>query len=621
MEFIRKILVPMVVVSIFVITYLKFSPTKQVINSDSINKSSVELIKETLKDVPDENKLSEMIYKKNVQDNVSDSRIKSVKKDVTDSETITKKKLPVKKLDKAPPPAIVEELKISNDSVKTGFFSSSGSAGTYSLQNLDLLKTTVIYKIDLSSLVFTGFSLKWKEGEFMFGYSRDSTLPDLVKMDVDDEVGEDLGESISPLISSEDRAVKYIYIKFNKLPKKFGIDFYNSTSINDYNVAKTLAMGVFNRNSGANYTTLNIKSRSEWGANADSWDSRSSEDINSINRLRIDNAGTSDPADDCRWLPEYYRISRIIIHHTATNNYSTDTTKGVRNIYLYHAYTRGWGDIGYNYVIDTHGNIFEGKIGGNGVKGYHAFEYANETSVGISLMGDFSYARPSDAAIKSLIKLMAEKAVFHNFKLKYCKRSLSNWLDPTCTVFGHRDSYAWDYDANKWNYNNTSCPGNYWYNTTGYYSLTDITNRAEDYRKSNFSQLKEVVDKVENAFSGNYERNKIYVLFNKPTDVPESEIRELIPAFSGISSVRIKSNMAIITVKDGQDNGYCGWIVPPIGYTGYDTGYETFTPASKGAEDRMKDLLKVFMLDPNVKTAGINSIMTLNDSAGVSPTE
>jgi hypothetical protein len=64
------------------------------------------------------------------------------------------------------------------------------------------------------------------------------------------------------------------------------------------------------------------------------------------------------------WDPEYpSTIKAATIHHTADrNDYTADeVTSILRGIYAYHTQTRGWGDIGYNVIVDKYGRIFEGR--------------------------------------------------------------------------------------------------------------------------------------------------------------------------------------------------------------------------------------------------------------------
>ncbi|HEX7103189.1 MAG TPA: N-acetylmuramoyl-L-alanine amidase, partial [Nitrolancea sp.] len=62
------------------------------------------------------------------------------------------------------------------------------------------------------------------------------------------------------------------------------------------------------------------------------------------------------------WPPEYRPVQKVIIHHTVTQNHEQDPAATVRAIYYYHAITQGWGDIGYNFLVDWHGNVYEGRF-------------------------------------------------------------------------------------------------------------------------------------------------------------------------------------------------------------------------------------------------------------------
>ena len=67
------------------------------------------------------------------------------------------------------------------------------------------------------------------------------------------------------------------------------------------------------------------------------------------------------------WTPEYRPVQKVIIHHTVTQHQEADPAATVRAIYYYHAVTQGWGDIGYNFLVDWHGNVYEGRYGGANV--------------------------------------------------------------------------------------------------------------------------------------------------------------------------------------------------------------------------------------------------------------
>ena len=77
------------------------------------------------------------------------------------------------------------------------------------------------------------------------------------------------------------------------------------------------------------------------------------------------------------WPFEYESVSHAIIHHTVS-------TVSVCDIWVGHAIGRGWGDIGYNYVIGKDGTIYEGRAGGDDVVAGHAYPY-NYGSLGVSV--------------------------------------------------------------------------------------------------------------------------------------------------------------------------------------------------------------------------------------------
>lgn len=109
--------------------------------------------------------------------------------------------------------------------------------------------------------------------------------------------------------------------------------------------------------------------------------------------------------DEEIWPPDYQRVAHVIIHHTDTPSFR-DPLMAIRSIYYYHAVERGWGDIGYNYLVDHMGNVYEGRTGGENVIGGHAYEYAQGSS-GIGTMGDFSQAATTPEAQAGLVWITA----------------------------------------------------------------------------------------------------------------------------------------------------------------------------------------------------------------------
>jgi N-acetylmuramoyl-L-alanine amidase-like protein len=126
--------------------------------------------------------------------------------------------------------------------------------------------------------------------------------------------------------------------------------------------------------------------------------------------------------------PEFAPLSKLVVHHTVTENDDPDPAATVRAVYAYHTQANGWNDIGYHFLIDAAGRIYEGRFArqyrpgetptgedesGRGVVGAHA-KGANVGSVGVALLGDFRTTEPRPAALDALVRLLGWKAARHH---------------------------------------------------------------------------------------------------------------------------------------------------------------------------------------------------------------
>ncbi|WP_433166324.1 N-acetylmuramoyl-L-alanine amidase [Kribbella sp. CA-247076] len=150
--------------------------------------------------------------------------------------------------------------------------------------------------------------------------------------------------------------------------------------------------------------------------------------------------------------PKYTNtVLAAFVHHTADrNDYSrTQVPAMVRSMYTYHVKSRGWCDLGYNFLVDRFGRVFEGRYGGAQlpVLGAHTGSF-NASSFGVALIGNFEKVAPTQAMLEKTARVIAWK-MDANYR---SPRSAVVLAGSTLrTVSGHRDTKA------------TACPGNLLY--------------------------------------------------------------------------------------------------------------------------------------------------------------
>lgn len=167
--------------------------------------------------------------------------------------------------------------------------------------------------------------------------------------------------------------------------------------------------------------------------------------------------------------PEYHPVQTVTVHHSGFGNNDPDPAATVRAIY-YDQTNKGWGDIGYQLLIDEAGRVYEGRWSGSDSvpvfssqagadgrplmsTGAHVAGY-NSGNLGICLLGDFTSQQPTAAARESLTRVLASLS-------RVCRLDplgTTNYVNPVSgdtktvnTIPGHRDWAA------------TQCPGNLFY--------------------------------------------------------------------------------------------------------------------------------------------------------------
>ncbi|HEY0535446.1 MAG TPA: peptidoglycan recognition protein [Actinoplanes sp.] len=127
----------------------------------------------------------------------------------------------------------------------------------------------------------------------------------------------------------------------------------------------------------------------------------------------ITRAGWGANESMVKGVPEYTGPTRVFfVHHTATGNgYDcADSAAIVRSIQAYQVHSKGWDDIGYNFLVDRCGHIFEGRAGGVGhpVLGAHTLGFNTDASA-IAVIGTYDAARPTPNVERAIATVAAYK--------------------------------------------------------------------------------------------------------------------------------------------------------------------------------------------------------------------
>lgn len=152
----------------------------------------------------------------------------------------------------------------------------------------------------------------------------------------------------------------------------------------------------------------------------------------------------------------YFEVHAGFVHHTVNaNDYTRAQVPALlRGIYAYHTKSRGWSDVGYNYLVDRFGRIWEGRAGGidRPVVGAHTLGY-NDYSFAMSAIGNFDVKKPSKAMVQAYGALFGWKLSLHGVDASSGSQRVGS--RSFRAISGHRDAGS------------TACPGRYLYAKLG----------------------------------------------------------------------------------------------------------------------------------------------------------
>ncbi len=174
-------------------------------------------------------------------------------------------------------------------------------------------------------------------------------------------------------------------------------------------------------------------------------------------------ADESISPEDPAYLPGG-KVEAAVVHHTVDSNDYTcaEAPAVIRGVYAYHVQQLGWKDIGYNFLVDKCGTLYEGRKGGvdRPVLGAHAYGFNSETT-GIAVLGTHTETAPPQEASAALARLAGWKLGLGGVDpagtatltagadgKNYAGKSWAKGDELSFPVIhGHRDGY------------NTQCPG------------------------------------------------------------------------------------------------------------------------------------------------------------------
>ena len=268
------------------------------------------------------------------------------------------------------------------------------------------------------------------------------------------------------------------------------------------------------------------------------------------------------------WPPVFETVQKLVVHHTAgTNGDATPVAAQatIRSIYYYHAVTQGWGDIGYNFLADQFGNVYQGRhsapgattgenAAGKGVTAGHAFGY-NSGTVGIALLGTFTAQGPTPSAAAALQGFLVWKANAHGLDAAGAS-TYTNPLNGTQTAFptvaGHREVNA------------TECPGDVLFGTLPVLRLTvralsgipDTTPPPPPAGLSGKPGKRQVTlvwtEPVDQGSGGNASGAAVYEIFRAGSSTPLARTSALTYTDSGLRSGTTYSYL--VRAYDGAGN-------------------------------------------------------------------
>lgn len=188
------------------------------------------------------------------------------------------------------------------------------------------------------------------------------------------------------------------------------------------------------------------------------------------------------PAGDCN-PPNYSTTTptHLIVHHSAGFTNYNDYQWVVNYYWDLHVNTNGWSDIGYNWLIDPNGIVYEGR--GSGNLGAH-FSCLNSGTIGICIIGNYMNNTVAPNALASLKELALWEACQYNIAIADSSLHATSNLVLN-HLSGHRDANGATVGCPK----GTVCPGDLLFAIIDSLAL-DMSNSACYLTEKEFKQTR-----------------------------------------------------------------------------------------------------------------------------------
>jgi hypothetical protein len=126
-------------------------------------------------------------------------------------------------------------------------------------------------------------------------------------------------------------------------------------------------------------------------------------------------------------------ITNLTVHHDGNLvqgvRTQSECARRIEGIRRHHVERNGWADIGYHYIIDPMGRVWEGRP--TSLQGAHVGGDKNKHNIGVVVMGNFDRQSPTPEQLAALDAFVAQQMRTHRISLRNL-RTHQEWSPTAC---------------------------------------------------------------------------------------------------------------------------------------------------------------------------------------------